>query len=186
MDASVIASMAKWPNVPDCYGWLHLDAQGRWRLGEHINGQAPNRVEHDGLKQFINRNYGATDNGGWALQNGPQRVWVQLALAPLIVSLHAGVVTAHTGQVVQLQRGWLADDGVVYFATSAGPAALASASMEAFSADVQHNAQGCLAWQASDLVRPLDLNPCSAHEIAGLLGFTKCPQWQKTAGEIAA
>lgn len=30
MDDIVKQALAKWPNVPDCYGWLGLDARGRW------------------------------------------------------------------------------------------------------------------------------------------------------------
>jgi hypothetical protein len=28
----VKAALAKWPNVPDCYGWLGLDARGNWYM----------------------------------------------------------------------------------------------------------------------------------------------------------
>ena len=32
MDDIVKQAMAKWPQVPDCYGWLGLDARGNWYL----------------------------------------------------------------------------------------------------------------------------------------------------------
>ena len=32
MDEIVRAAIAKWPNVPHCYGWLALDARGNWRM----------------------------------------------------------------------------------------------------------------------------------------------------------
>ena len=32
MDDIVKQAMAKWPNVPDCYGWLGLDARGNWYM----------------------------------------------------------------------------------------------------------------------------------------------------------
>lgn len=32
MDEIVKAAMAKWPEVPACYGWLGLDARGQWHL----------------------------------------------------------------------------------------------------------------------------------------------------------
>ena len=32
MDDIVKQAMAKWPNVPNCYGWLGLDARGNWYL----------------------------------------------------------------------------------------------------------------------------------------------------------
>ena len=45
MDPSVIAAMAKWPNVPDCRGWLSLDRRGQWRL-------QGSPVRHAGLAEF--------------------------------------------------------------------------------------------------------------------------------------
>ena len=32
MDEIVRAALKKWPNVPDCYGWLALDARGDWYM----------------------------------------------------------------------------------------------------------------------------------------------------------
>ena len=32
MDDIVKAAIAKWPNVPHCYGWLGLDARGNWYM----------------------------------------------------------------------------------------------------------------------------------------------------------
>ena len=32
MDDIVKQAMAKWPNVPACWGWLGLDARGNWWL----------------------------------------------------------------------------------------------------------------------------------------------------------
>ena len=32
MDEMVRQAMAKWPNVPACYGWLGLDARGQWYM----------------------------------------------------------------------------------------------------------------------------------------------------------
>ena len=36
MDELVQQAMAKWPNVPHCYGWLGLDARGRWYLRDRV------------------------------------------------------------------------------------------------------------------------------------------------------
>lgn len=75
MDAAVIAAMAKWPNVPAVYGWLALTARGEWRLrGE--------RVAHAGLVEFFNRNYERDEYGCYFVQNGPQRIFVELQAAP--------------------------------------------------------------------------------------------------------
>lgn len=40
MDDIVKQALAKWPNVPDCYGWLGLDARGRWFMRDDA-AQAP-------------------------------------------------------------------------------------------------------------------------------------------------
>jgi len=40
MDAMVLASLAKWPNVPAVFGWLRLDARGQWWLREERLNQA--------------------------------------------------------------------------------------------------------------------------------------------------
>ena len=32
MDDIVKQAMAKWPEVPNVYGWLALDRRGQWRL----------------------------------------------------------------------------------------------------------------------------------------------------------
>ena len=70
MDDIVKQALAKWPNVPDCYGWLGLDARGRWYLRDdatQVAGAFPQSkgqlLEHDKLIAFIERNYEA-DAGG--------------------------------------------------------------------------------------------------------------------------
>lgn len=106
MDELVIQAMAKWPNVPDCYGWLGLDARGDWYLRDdavQAAGAFPQakgeRLEHAGLLQFIGRNYAADDQGRWFFQNGPQRVFVGLECTPWIWRLQPdGQVLAHTGR----------------------------------------------------------------------------------------
>ena len=60
MDEIVKQAMAKWPNVPHCYGWLALDARGAWRMRDeqaqalHLPGD---KIAHAALLGFINRNY---------------------------------------------------------------------------------------------------------------------------------
>jgi Protein of unknown function (DUF2946) len=178
VDDAVIASMAKWPHVPDCYGWLHLDAQGRWLLGELGSATPPSIVEHDGLKNFINRNYCQPEYGQhprcWALQNGPQRVWVSMALAPLIVGLHDGIATTHTSLVVTIEAVYLSDDGVVYFQTDAGPAALQSASMEAFSQGLSGEDLTVATWQPTVAAAALSVQPCAAGAVEDMLQFKRC------------
>src|SRR4029077_20771332 len=58
MDDVIARSMAKWPDVPDVYGWLSLDRRGNWLLkSERIGNQA--------LKDFISRNYTPDSRGCW-------------------------------------------------------------------------------------------------------------------------
>ncbi|MDP9108148.1 MAG: DUF2946 family protein, partial [Pseudomonadota bacterium] len=60
MDDIVKAAMAKWPNVPDCYGWLALDARGHWRMRDETaqrQNSAGDKIVHTALLAFINRNY---------------------------------------------------------------------------------------------------------------------------------
>ena len=81
MDELVKQALAKWPNVPHCYGWLALDARGDWYMrDDRIQAAGPfpqvkgSRIEHDKLKDFIARNYQGDDSGCWHFQNGPHIV----------------------------------------------------------------------------------------------------------------
>ncbi len=97
MDPIVEAALRKWPQVPHCFGWLALDARGDWYLRDaaaQAAGPFPqvkgSRVEHEGLLGFIQRNYAADAFGAWYFQNGPQRVYVDLEVAPWVFRLDAG------------------------------------------------------------------------------------------------
>ena len=86
-----LSAIAKWPNVPACTEWLSLDRRGDWRLqGE--------RVTHRGLIEFMNRQYGSDEAGRWFVQNGPQRVYVDLACTPWIFRRDGDSFVSHTGQ----------------------------------------------------------------------------------------
>ena len=87
MDDIVKQAMAKWPNVPHCYGWLALDARGNWRMRDEAaqRANAPgDKLTNPALVGFINRNYGHDGKGNWYFQNGPQRVYVNLEATPFI------------------------------------------------------------------------------------------------------
>lgn len=111
MDEIVKAALAKWPDVPHCFGWLALDARGNWRMRDE-RAQAlklpGDKIRNATLLGFINRNYQHDEQGRWYFQNGPQRVYVDLEAAPYIAhtSPEAGFVL-HTGAV-------LADIDAVY------------------------------------------------------------------------
>jgi len=105
-DETVIRAMAKWPDVPDVYGWLSLDQRGRWRLRGDV-------VNHPGAIAFINRNYSCDDRGCWFFQNGPQRVFVTLGYTPWVYKIvQADMLRTHTEQdVPELEAIYVDDQG---------------------------------------------------------------------------
>ncbi|MFT9639272.1 DUF2946 family protein [Alcaligenes phenolicus] len=133
MDAAVMDAMKKWPNVPAVSGYISLDQSGHWRhhpagdANQHP-GQVGERIAHQGLLAFFNRNYQADEQGRWFIQNGPQRVYVRLDAAPLIVSLaqDQAHLQDHTGRPVETIQAWcISAEGRLYLRSSAGPALLA-------------------------------------------------------------
>lgn len=119
MDEIVRQAMEKWPNVPAVFGWLRLDRRGSWLIKDE-------RITNPLMIEFINRNYGHDHTGRWFFQNGPQRVFVQLAYAPWVIRMGAvNQLITHTGRLVeQINRAWIDDAGVVLFETEHGPATL--------------------------------------------------------------
>ncbi|AEK63617.1 DUF2946 family protein [Collimonas fungivorans] len=118
MDQIVAQAMQKWPNVPHCYGWLALDARGAWRMRDEQaqRHKLPgDKIMHTALVGFINRNYGADENGCWYFQNGPQRVYVDLELTPYIAHtdpmqgfvLQTGAAMATVESVMMTEQGQL-------------------------------------------------------------------------------
>lgn len=152
MDDIVRQAMAKWPSVPHCYGWLALDARGNWYLRDDLaqaagpftlpsarqsdpkpSPLAPDiarraaargdRLNHSKLVEFIERNYEADDAGQWFFQNGPQRVYVELEVAPLIWRVDSSpdfAVTSHTGLIACPQRCLVDEQGRLYLQTAVG------------------------------------------------------------------
>ena len=99
MDDIVKQALAKWPNVPDCYGWLGLDARGNWYMrDDRVQAAGPfanplaggslqskgSMLKHEKLIDFIQRNYESDASGCWFFQNGPQKVYVELEATPWI------------------------------------------------------------------------------------------------------
>lgn len=116
MDEAVKLAIAKWPNVPHCYGWLALDARGSFRMRDDA-AQAANLtgdvIRHPALLGFIFRNYGCDDRGAWFFQNGPQRVYVELESTPFIARTDPklGFVT-HDGEPMgKISKTYLTGDG---------------------------------------------------------------------------
>lgn len=132
MDDLVRQAMAKWPNVPDCYGWLGLDSRGQWLMRDDrvqalgafqsgVPGAKGSVLRHDKLIDFIHRNYEADPQGRWYFQNGPQRVYVELESTPLIWRVAPdGVVTSHTGQRAEVLDCLVDEMGHLYLHTPQG------------------------------------------------------------------
>lgn len=118
MDEIVKQAMAKWPNVPHCYGWLALDARGNWRMRDERAQKlnlAGDRIGNAALVGFINRNYLRDTQGRWYFQNGPQRVYVNLEATPFIVRTDPthGLVL-HTGEPLQtIDAVWMTEHGLL-------------------------------------------------------------------------
>lgn len=132
MDDIVRQAMAKWPNVPDCYGWLGLDARGHWYMRDdgaqaqgHFASGAPGAkgslLQHEKLIDFIHRNYAADGQGQWYFQNGPQRVYVELEVTPWVWRIFSDYsVQAQTGVTTRCLRCLSDETGRVYLATPLG------------------------------------------------------------------
>jgi hypothetical protein len=137
MDDIVKAAMAKWPNVPNCFGWLGLDARGNWYMrDDRVQAAGPfpqskgSLLQHEKLIDFIQRNYAPDDEGQWYFQNGPQRVYVELESTPWIWRLQPdGRVLSHTGVEVQVQDSLLDESGRLYLVTDLGLGLVHSADM---------------------------------------------------------
>ena len=116
MDDIVIQAMAKWPNVPHCYGWLALDARGGWRMRDEAAQQANapgDRLTNAALVGFINRNYLHDEQGRWYFQNGPQRVYVNLEATPFIARTDPaqGMVVQTGAAISSIERLYLTEAG---------------------------------------------------------------------------
>ncbi len=128
MDDIVKQALAKWPNVPHCYGWLGLDARGRWYMRDDrtqatgpFPGAKGSLLQHEKLIDFIQRNYEADEAGQWFFQNGPQRVYVELERTPWVWRLAAdGAVASHTGRATTVDACLLDAEGRVYLVTPLG------------------------------------------------------------------
>ena len=133
MDDIVKQALAKWPNVPHCTGWLLLDRRGDWRMPDdaaQAAGELGSPIRHAALASFIARNYECDEHGQWFFQNGPQRVYVELAYTPWIVRLAERdgqlVLTDQTGQPFEPAEAWLDDTGGVLFRDAGTPPRIAS------------------------------------------------------------
>ena len=128
MDDIVRQAIAKWPNVPHCYGWLGLDDRGNWYMrDDRVQAAGPfpqakgSLLRHEKLVDFIHRNYESDPRGQWFFQNGPQRVYVELQATPWILRVGAGgQVSTHTGAPAQVKACFVDEEGRLYLETDRG------------------------------------------------------------------
>ena len=173
MDDLVKQAMAKWPNVPACYGWLGLDARGDWYMrddqaqtagpfsGDGATLQSKgSRLQHTALIAFIGRNYGVDAQGNWYFQNGPQRVYVSLACTPWIARISGdGSVKTHTGDNVKPTAAWVDEQGRCYFSLERGLALIHTQDVELFSRLLESGVWTVQAIQSGELSARFGFNP---------------------------
>lgn len=174
MDDIVRQAMAKWPNVPHCYGWLALDDRGNWYMRDDrvqaagpFPGSKGSLLRHEKLIDFIQRNYDQDDAGRWYFQNGPQRVYVELQATPWIWRVGAdGSIASHSGQPVQARRCLLDEEGRVYLETDLGIGLVHTQDMVQASEVIESGR-----WQPEDV---------RAGELPARYGFVRSPAAQHT------
>ena len=187
MDDIVKQAIAKWPQVPACYGWLGLDARGNWYMRDETAQAAGSfagvgataaakgsLLQHGKLIDFIQRNYESDRAGRWFFQNGPQRVYVELECAPLVWRVAPGpdfAVTAHTGDAARVQRCVLDDAGRLYLDTDLGFGLV-------HTRDMVHAADAV----SSGLWVP---DTCASDALARRFGFVASPQQAAKQAESA-
>lgn len=136
MDEQVRRAMRKWPQVPAVFGWLRLSRRGQWFLIDRSQPGFDERRDGDGSRitsppiiDFIGRNYDCDEGGAWYWQNGPQRAYVRLELAPLILRVlnepPLQRLVTHTGYIVERVERVAGDaDGNLLMQTDLGPATI--------------------------------------------------------------
>lgn len=187
MDDIVRQAMAKWPNVPHCYGWLALDARGNWRMVDERAQQlqlAGDKLNHPALVGFINRNYQSDEHGAWFFQNGPQRVFVDLAAAPFVVRTdpQQGLIL-HTGAAFgPAEQACMTPDGALYLHAQGRTAVLDDRDLVQLLAGVEEDhlvawladPQSCAAPRLGGIAAPLE--SADAEQLAHRFGFLRRPR----------
>lgn len=155
IDEQVEQAMRRWPQVPAVHGWLRLDRRGRWLLVDRgrpgfdeARDGAGSEITSPPILDFIGRNYGADEAGRWYWQNGPQRVFVDIDLAPLVLRVvgegPSAQLVSHTGYPLETpQRGWIDAQGNVFLETTMGPGALHDLDLAGLEIDEGETPDGC-------------------------------------------
>ncbi len=170
-DDAVVRAMAKWPDVPQCFGWLELDRRGAWRIQGEL-------IRHPRSRAFLSRHYRDDDRGRWYVQNGPQQVFVALAYTPWVYryQVDAGFTT-HTGiSRNDIDAALFDDEGNVLLVSGLGVGVLDDRDLEACSTlleydevkDIPHSIE----WQGERIV----FERIERRQVGAAYGFDPDPQ----------
>lgn len=168
LDEQVRQAMVRWPDVPAVHGWLRLDRRGRWLLVDRGRPDFDEAVHGDGseitsppIVDFIGRNYGPDPQGRWHWQNGPQRVFVDLLLAPLLYRVLGEAPTqtlvTHTGWPAErIDRVAIDADGNLWIVTEHGPGCIDDRDLGALDLELAEDegAAGATGSEARDPTAP--------------------------------
>ena len=173
MDQAVINALAKWPAVPAVYGWLALDERGNWLLRDAASGDF-GRIGNAALREFIGRNYQPDARGCWFFQNGPQRVYVRLACAPLVFRLDGGRLVDQCGRPSGVLTGaWRDERGALILAAASGAGNLDDRDLLAASDLIDES--GASAWFGCGAGR-VPLGSIFRAELPARFGFVRDPR----------
>jgi hypothetical protein len=169
MDDIVRQAIAKWPNVPDCWAWLGLDARGNWYMrDDRTQAAGPftqargSLLRHEKLIDFIHRNYERDDEGRWFFQNGPQRVYVELEATPYVWRIGDDrSVRSHTGRSATVKGAVVDELGRVYLDTDVGFGLVHTLDVEAAADAIESGA-----WPVQEI---------AADELPQRFGFVRSP-----------
>jgi hypothetical protein len=121
VDDSTLSSIAKWPNVPYCYGWLLLDRRGSFRIRNEYaqkNQLQGDVIQHAGLCESIKKHICLDEHQQYFYQNGPQRVYITFAYSPYVARIlpnqeHRWILRNHLDQEITPTRCFLDEKGNV-------------------------------------------------------------------------
>ena len=170
-DDAVVRAMAKWPDVPCCYGWLTLDVRGNWRIQGEV-------VRHQRACEFLARHYRGDGSGRWYVQNGPQQVFVDLDYTPWVYRYqpHGAVLTQTGLNCLEVDAGLLDDDGNLLLLTAYGVGVLDDRDLGACAALLlrvdEDSEPYALAWHG----RALPLTMIKRADVAARFGFDAQPR----------
>lgn len=170
--ADVLRAMTKWPDVPNCYGWLSLDQRGRWLLQGEV-------IKHRRACHFLGQHYASDDAGNWFVQNGPQRVFVALTYTPWVLRVQPDQsFTTHTGRRIKsIQNVYADDEGQLLLNTELGVGLIDDRDLVAVSEMLNTESEPMVLTlkQETYAVAAIERN-----KVAARFGFVVTPQADKT------